>query len=465
MHFKRSVMGAAVGLALSTIAGTASAAGFALTEQGSAGLGMAYAGAAAATWDASTVWWNPAGMSSLPGRQVVASGNIVVLSFGFNDNGSTLPAFQPANAARGDGGDAGGTFFIPSAFLTWQLNPEWWLGVGFNGPFGLTTKWNDEFVGRFQAIESDIKTYNLNPSIAWKPNNWLSLGAGFNIQYLDGTFTQYTNYAGAVAGGIAQQCAALPPLQQAACLGQIPATVNGLNVSGQGAGMTEAKGNSWGWGWNLGVMLSPTPSTKVGITYRSAVTHDVEGDISFSSRPAALATPLQNGPIKAEVKLPSSFSLALSQGIGSNLRLLADYTWTGWDSIQELAFVRQGPGAALPPTHLNFKDAWRIGVGAEYQLNSAWLLRIGTAYDKTPVQDEYRTPRLPDNDRWWLSIGARWTFSPQGAVDFGYSYLIVDDTNTVLPPNGSSEIPAVGQLRGSYSASTSIIGAQLRWNF
>jgi long-chain fatty acid transport protein len=438
----------------------AHAGGFQINEQGASGLGAAYAGAAAAAWDASTVWWNPAGMTAIPGRQMVAAGNILWTNVTFQDRGSTLPAGQPLNAPRTNGGNAGGSFFIPSFFVTWQVAPQWWLGLGVNGPFGLTTKWEDGFVGRFHAIESDIRTYNINPSVAWKPVEWFSIGAGVNAMYLDGTFSQYTNYAGATAAA----CGQLPAAARPGCLGQIP----GLNAAGLGQGLTTAQGNSWAWGWNVGVTFDITPATRIGLAYRSTVKHDVEGDITFNNVPrlnpplgGALQQSLRNGPIQAEVKLPDVFSVALAQKLGQQWRLLANYTWTGWDSIQELAFNRQGPGAPLPPTELKFKDAWRVGVGAEWQVNSALLMRFGVAYDRTPVQDEYRTPRLPDTSRWWLSIGGRYSWAPNWAVDFGYTYLLQDDGSINLTYN----VAATGKLVGNTTGYSSILGAQVRWNF
>lgn len=458
MSFAPQVRRLAVAVSLAFPAVAVQAAGFALTEQGASGLGAAYSGAAAAVWDASTVWWNPAGMTALPGRQVVAAGNIIFINMKFNDSGSTLPIGQPANGPASDGGNAGGTYFVPAAFVTWQLAPQWWVGLGINGPFGLTTNWDSNFVGRFYAKESKIETYNINPSVAWKPVEWFSIGAGVNAMYLNGTFSQYTNYSGATAG----LCQQLPAAARPNCLGQIPL----FNASGFGQGLTTAEGNSWAWGWNIGATFDVTPSTRIGLTYRSEIKHTVKGDITFNNVPflrpplgPALLGGLRNGPIEAEVKLPQSFSVALSQKLGDQWRFLADYTWTGWSSIQELAFNRTGPGAALPPTELKFKDSWRIGAGVEWQLNQAWLLRAGTAYDRTPVTDEYRTPRLPDASRWWLSVGGRYTWSPAWAFDFGYSYLITSD----VPINLSEA--AAGNLRGSVSTNTSIIGAQVRWTF
>ncbi len=111
--------------------------------------------------------------------------------------------------------------------------------------------------------------------------------------------------------------------------------------------------------------------------------------------------------VSAEVKLPDTYSIAVSHRIDPSLRVLADWTYTGWSSIQDLRIVDKASGAPVSTTRLGFSNAWRVGVGGEYAASERWLLRAGVAYDTTPVQDAYRTPRLPDSDRTWLAFGAR----------------------------------------------------------
>lgn len=167
--------------------------------------------------------------------------------------------------------------------------------------------------------------------------------------------------------------------------------------------------------------------------------------------------------MKAEVKLPDTFSVGVSHQFTPAFRMLADYTWTGWDSIQTLDIQSQSTGATLTSTALQFKNSWRIGVGGEYQLNQPWLLRAGVAYDTSPVQDSHRTPRLPDNDRVWLSVGARFQPNPNWWFDFGYTYIWVDDSSSNLTPTGVDAFR--GNLIGSYKANVQILGAQASVKF
>jgi len=462
MNLRGFVSTAAAAAIDAAFAGQAGAAGFALIEQNASGLGNAYSGAAAAAEDASTIWFNPAGMTRIGGRQVVGALNIIKPEAKFSNNGSTPPTLGPpvpgplqnlGYPLGGNGGDAGDWAFVPNAYLSWEVMPnQLWLGIGINAPFGLKTEWDNGWVGRFHAIESEVKTININPSVAWKVNETFSLGAGVSAMYLDATLSNSVAYrAAAIATGSGAVIAAVPPGTE---------------------GIATVKADDWGWGWNVGAMINFSPATRLGLTYRSTVKFGLSGDVSFADRPAALANVLPNSGVNADVKLPDSFSVAFSHSM-DRWQFLVDYTWTGWNTIQDLSIYRSGSATCcLTSTPLNFKDSWRAGLGVNYQLNSEWKLRGGIAYDTTPVQDQYRTPRLPDQDRTWLAAGAQWALSKQMAFDFGLAYLFVKDANSNLPnqepasaiPPGFPNSPK-GALVGSYNANVWIISGQIRLNF
>jgi long-chain fatty acid transport protein len=144
--------------------------------------------------------------------------------------------------------------------------------------------------------------------------------------------------------------------------------------------------------------------------------------------------------------------------------VLADWTWTGWSSVQTLSITR-ADGAALSSVPLRFEDTWRAGLGLNYGLNETWLVRLGTAYDKTPVQDEFRTPRLPDTDRIWAAAGFQWRLSKTATIDLGYAHLFLDEAESALPNQDSAQAPPRGDLLGSYEAKVDILGLQLRLSF
>jgi long-chain fatty acid transport protein len=165
----------------------AMAAGFASTEHGTSGLGNAFAGAAALAEDPSTVWFNPAGMTFLEGRQFAAALHVGVPSIEFQNEGSTLsPLVGNGPLSGGDGGDAGDTFLVPNLYYVHSLSEQFTFGLGINAPFGLTTEYDDDWVGRYHAINTELVTVNINPNLAWKINDAVALAFGLNALYFDG---------------------------------------------------------------------------------------------------------------------------------------------------------------------------------------------------------------------------------------------------------------------------------------
>lgn len=453
---RRALLAAAFAVALGASASRAHASGFQLVEQNGSGLGNAYSGQAAAAEDASTIFFNPAGMTRIPRLQVAASLSFVRPLSDFDDEGSTPATLQPT--LGGTGGDPGKLELVPNGYVSYEAIPGLiWTGLGVSVPFGLATEWNSGWLGRFHAIDSEVKTVNLNPSVAWKVVPWLSVGAGANYQWFDAKLTNSVNYSAAAfaAGG--------------------PAALAGLAASGCGSaaggceGVAEVSGDTWSWGWNVGALVELPTQTRVGLTYRSAIKHYVKGDVSFGNRPALLAAALPDGGVRTTIELPDTASIAVAQQIIPALELLADFTWTGWSSITDLNIYRSN-GAPLTSTPLEFDDSWRLGLGGNYQATDVLKVRLGVAYDTTPVQDEFRGPRLPDEDRTWLAGGVQWAITGQAAVDVGLAYLVVAEASSDQPsvdptPPAGFSAPPRGTIVGSYDAGVWLASAQARYSF
>ena len=177
---------------------------------------------------------------------------------------------------------------------------------------------------------------------------------------------------------------------------------------------------------------------------------------------AGLNAAFLDRPITAEVKLPETISVAVAWE-GEKVEVLADWTWTGWSSIPSLDVVDDG-GEDVTSLVLMFEDTWRAGLGVNFKLNEAWKLRLGTAYDTAPVQDRYRTPRLPDNDRIWAATGLEWRLNEKHRFDFGYAYLFIDDAPSALVATDTAEL-LKGNLVGSYTGSVSILALQYTLTF
>jgi long-chain fatty acid transport protein len=466
-------MAVAATAALALSPGIVMASGFQLAEQNGSGLGNAYSGQAAGVKDASAIYFNPAALTGLEGGNLVISVEPIVPSQTFTDGGSTPPSLPPLPGVPplgiplgGTGGDAGGLTPVPNGYFSYQVGESWWLGLGVNIPFGLTTEWESDWMGRFHGIKSSIHAINVNPTVAVKLGT-LSLGAGVNWQQFDAELTQNAAYGGASFG--------------AAFLAGGPGAALGILAQlGPGGlareGLTTLDGDSTAWGWNAGALLEVGEGARLAVSYRSEIKHTLEGTIAFQDAPtfieqgpigpigAALNAAFAGGPITADATLPATFSAALAWE-GESVEVLADWTWTGWSSIPSLDVVDDA-GEDVTSLNLQFEDTWRAGLGLNFKLNEAWKLRLGTAYDKSPVQDMYRTPRLPDTDRIWAAGGLEWTINEKNRLDFGYARLFIDDapSNLVANPADPDELLS-GNLVGTYASNVNIFSLQYTLSF
>ena len=452
MRTARKLIPVAVAAAMAAFSTAVHSGAFGLAEQNASGIGNAFAGGAAVAEDASTIYFNPAGMTRLPGRQVVGAVHAIRPKIEFNNTGSTLAPAQ--GVLGGNGGDAGDWAFVPNAYLSWQLNDRWFVGVGLNAPFGLKTEWEPNWVGRFHAIESEFKTINVNPSVAFKLTDQVSLGFGVSWQRAEATLTQAVNYAAVAASAAGAGAAAA------------------LTAAGQNQGTVKVEGDDDSWGWNVGALFTLGPNTRIGLAYRSSVEHDLGGTGVFANRPALLAAvpALADSAVTANVKLPASASWSIFHQLNPKWDLMADITWTDWSSLQALNIFRTN-GALFTSTPLEWEDTWRFSAGANYHYSGQWTFRFGVAFDQTPVHDFDRTPRVPDGDRIWTAIGAQYRMSKQAAFDFGYAHLFVKDgTLDLCTPAYAARFPNAGCatkniLSGTASGYVNILSAQFRYNF
>jgi long-chain fatty acid transport protein len=451
------------------------ASGFQLFEQNASGLGNAYAGQAAGVKDASAIHFNAAALTRVKGWNIVVSVEPIGLSNTFSDTGSSVPkagAYTFNVPLGNEGGDAGKWIPVPNGYVSGQVTERIWVGVGVNVPFGLETSWDPAWMGRFHATRSKIQGLTVSPTVAIQLSDTLSIGGGASWQHMEANFDAGVAYGGLSFAGTAQAVAGLPPATQAAALAAVTAQLGPSGTALEGAGLIE--GDSKAWGWNAGALLKLGEQAHLGVSYRSKIEHDITGDVTFEGAPtfalpgalapiaAGLNAKFASGPVKAAVTLPDTWSVALAWE-NEKVEVLADWTWTGWSTIQSLDIDRED-GSALSSVPLMFEDTWRAGLGLNYRLNDAWKLRLGTAYDKAPVQDEFRTPRLPDSNRVWAAGGFEWKLSQKARVDVGYAHIFIDGSTSDLPNISATGTP-VGALVGDYTSKTDILGAQLTLSF
>jgi long-chain fatty acid transport protein len=448
----------APGLALGTVlmvAQGAGAAGFALIEQSVSGLGNAFAGGSADAADPSAVFYNPAAMTLLKGTQATAGAHLIMPHAKFKNEGSThaLQGVTGVGLLGDDGGDGGVNKVVPNLYYVQQLD-NLFLGFGMNVPFGMATSYPEDWVGRYHAIDSEVSTLNLNPSIGYKVSNQFSVGAGVDIQYLQAVMSSMIDFGSifAAAGGLPQR----------------------------DDGKMELTGESWGYGYNLGALFSFTENERLGIAYRSGISHKVKGEADFTvpGKIQAIITALNTAapgsvPPFADVdasvglSLPSTLSLSYYNRVSPTFAVMADVTATGWHVFEELKveFDNSQPDNV---TDESWEDNMRYSLGATWTASDALDLRYGVAFDSSAVPDEvHRTPRIPDNDRIWTAVGAGYRINDAATVDVGYAHLFVKD-----PKIDKSETFATdasdyyrGGLKGEFAASVDIASIQLTYKF
>ena len=423
----------------------AAAGGFAISEQSATAAGSATAGAGAVAEDAGTVFYNPAGMTQLEGNQLMISANAFILDNSFHDRGTTDGIGDPI---------AGSEDFknpiipIGSLFGVVDVIDRVKIGLGITAPFGLSSEYEDDWVGRYNTLLSAITTIDINPALAFRVTDWLSVGAGVSAQYAEGRRRNDLDF-----GTI--------------CFNDFfgPAGCTGLGIVPQGAdGRLTIKAGDWGFGYNLGVLISPQPETRIGIAYRSEVHHKLKGEADYDV--PAVAAPMtlggtlfQSTDASAEITLPASLSVSLYHELSPQFAILGDVTWTRWHSFETLRIEFDNPSQPDIVQEENWRDTFRYSIGFRYRPAPSYVLRAGFAFDETPIRDANRNPGIPGNDRLVFALGAGIRLSESITIDLGYTY------NHELDASVEQFRPESGTVSGEYKNRVHILSGQLRWTF
>lgn len=360
----------------------AHAGGFAIREQSAEFQGSSFAGNAAGVAGLSSMFWNPATITLYEGLKGDYNAAIIIP---YSRDRSVATAIPGVGT---DTGNIGRTAVVPASYTSYQMSDSLWLGLGISAPFGMKTRNDPASVTAFAGYKSEIFTANINPVVAYRFNDMLSVAAGLQINYMEGDLS----------------------------------TLNVLSRSLS----SRVKGDDWGVGFTLGMMLSPLEGTRIGISYRSRVKHTLKGSLY-------LGAPV-NVTGRASVKhtLPDVLTVSLRQRISDRLDLLATYEWTNWSLFKTFTVVSNLPGTPVVVPY-NWKDSHFVSAGAEYAWSDTLTLRAGYAYEKSPVPDATRGVRVPDIDRHWISVGATWKANDWITFHAGYSHLFVKKGRVVTP--------------------------------
>ncbi len=413
--------------ALSLLAGisAAQAGAFGLREQSAVGQGSAFAGAAAGAAGLGSMFWNPATVTNFKGGQLELVGTGIFPSASLTTQVGSSPLYMNPAYSR-SGGDIGQDAFLPAGYASYQVNDKLWFGISLNTPYGLTTKANTNWPGRAYGSTTRVLSNDITPTIAYKINDMFSVAAGLQIMYFKAKYTS------AVPGTAAQ--------------------VSNWSV----VGLT---GDSWGVGYTLGATIKPIDGTEIGIGYRSAVQENLSGALQG----------LGGSLIKSTVMLPESINVGVRQRVTQDFTALAGFEWTNWSRLKAPAVINTATGnnAAVPNIPLHYNDGWYLSLGGEYRINPAWLVRAGIGYENSPIDNQNRSTRLPDSNRWWFSVGTGYQWSETMFFDLGYTYILPTTGNVLMnSANGGYNprlAPLANNLYANNSANINIVSASVRW--
>lgn len=474
-------------LALLPLSLSTQAAGYRFGTQSAAAEGTANANGAQAA-DASTLFANPAGMTRLSGWNFSGVLDYVDPKASFTDQGSSISLPGTGLASRPTG-TVGDTFnfakaaVVPHAYATYRASDTLAYGVGFFVPWGTKIEYRPDWGGRYNLQKVELKSFSLNPNVAWKASPELSLAAGVNLQYMEGKLRRAVPYASAYAKGLlgaAQQAAAGGAPGLALQLQQQAAQVFG---SAAYDGSIAVEGKDWGLGFNLSALWEPTAGTRVGLAYRSAVSHKLKGSADWTqptNLPAEVLAAITGKPYNGTsaldhndsdaslaVRTPESLSLHGFQQVTPTVAVMADFTWTRDARLQQLR-IDFASTTADSITVERWKNSTKVSVGAQWQALPALLLRTGYSRDLSPVPSSTRSPALPDAHRTWLALGANWALTDSSSIDFSYGRVKLKDAAMNATDDAEGETPcncSYATARGNYSTKATIFGVQFNVKF
>lgn len=369
------------------------AAGYSTNLTSTSGLGNIYAGSVTGIHDISDMFYNPAITSDLKHKEFIASVSYVDMKI---DPDNVSGNFSSGTQATGtEVKNAGVNKAVPALYLATPLNDKIAFGLSITSPFGLSTKYDKNWIGRYRAIESSITTFSINPSLSYKINEKLSVGAGVQAQHYEALLTKAVRTSGADALG-------------------------------------KLHGTDWGYGYNFGVSYQPSDQLKFGASYRSKIDYKITcvtqvADLGLYSDFHAKTTTPESATIGASFKLNKKTTLAY------------DGTWTRWSRLQSIVANAHQDARLNYKANFNWHDSFLHSLGANFTLNDKWLIRSGVAYEKDAVSDSGREPRVPTGDRVSLGFGFNYKIAESWAIDAAYVHQffktvtssITDSTTTV----------------------------------
>ncbi|MDO8047775.1 OmpP1/FadL family transporter [Janthinobacterium sp. SUN211] len=424
--------------AFAGISSTAQASGYRFGSQSVSAQGTADASGAEAA-DASTIFYNPAGLSRLEGTQFVGGGTLVVPHSTFQDKGSFNFTRTPTGGTTKD--YVPDVVFAPAVYASKKIDEQWTVGMGLFVPYGAKLDYGNSWSGRYAITNIKLEAIALNPSVSFKLDQHHSFGFGITAEYMKAELGQAVDVPGTVKALSANPTISKAFLASVAqAQGLAAANAAGIALAGAKDGHASMDGDDWGFGFNLGYLYQMNEGTRFGISYRSSISHKLKGDtiwdFSQVSNNAAVngfisgASGKVNSKALVELRTPETVSINAFHQMDDRWALMGDVTWTRTSRLQNLDIQFPPTAEGAERIRQNWKDTYRVSLGTNYKYNENLLLRAGIAHDQAPVRSaELRHPALPDSDRMQYSIGANWKLNANSSIDLAYSYIDFKDAD------------------------------------
>jgi long-chain fatty acid transport protein len=429
MSYLKLSLAAATALTASLgFAASANAQAFYLQEQAARAAGRAFSGEAADT-GAASLWWNPASIAGMAEGEATISGSVILPRGDVADNGTLIR--RPGGTFAPVGGDAVthnpiNNGVLPSGAIAVPLGDRVALGLAVTSPYSFTTDYPETSWARYSALKTELRTVDIQPSVAVAVTDWLRVGAALNVEYTDAS----------LGNALPNVLATLPD------------------------GKQQLKGNGWDFGWSAGFQMHNDVAT-IGVAYKSAIKHTLTGDLEVSGLVGPLAgSNMSLSDIEAEFYTPAQVIVGARFRLSDRFTLngqVVHFGWSKFDAIRIGAPVNQ----AIPE---NYRDTWSLATGFDYAASQKLTLRAGVQHAQTPTRDGERDARVPDSDRWNYAVGASYAVTPKFTLDAGANYVDFKDATidrvTAAYAGTAAQTPILtsGELQGAHAVVMSLGG-------
>jgi long-chain fatty acid transport protein len=432
------------GLLPTVLSGLAQASSFQILEQSPAHLGKAFAGTGSDIRDASSVFFNPAGIIKLDRPSTTLGVNGIFTNADFNNRNSTINGVEDETDEIGH---------VPNLYFAMPISQRVAVGLGVSAPYGLESNYSEAWIGRYLATHSELAVVNLNAVVAYEFNEQWSLGLGIDFQRADVTLQ-----------GQVDSTFGINPL---------PATDSSAEIEGDDDDIVA----------DASVYFTPDEQASFGLVWRQGGKFNLDGDASFSLNPicssgagyptgvppapttgtiCAASLGRLAGDASAAVHLPDTLTLSGSYWFMDEWQAHADVAWTKWNNIHTIRVRNNDNDLTINELDLRYENTLRYAAGFTYEpADCPWLWRFGVAFDEAPqTKPEFVSARIPDEDRVWFSAGFNYEFSPDLSVDAAYAYINVQ---TVAIDN--TNLQTGGRVDGIFDANVQVVGVQANWKF